>query len=48
MLEVENLSISYHDGVAHRRVVHDVSFRIEPGEVVALVGESGSGKTTTA
>ena len=48
VLEVENLSISYHDGVAHRRVVHDVSFRIEPGEVVALVGESGSGKTTTA
>ncbi|MGF6175777.1 dipeptide ABC transporter ATP-binding protein [Ensifer sp. 4252] len=48
VLEVENLSIAYHDGVAHRRVVHDVSFRIEPGEVVALVGESGSGKTTTA
>ncbi|WP_457580328.1 dipeptide ABC transporter ATP-binding protein [Ensifer canadensis] len=48
VLEVENLSISYHDGLAHRRVVHDVSFRIEPGEVVALVGESGSGKTTTA
>ncbi|KQY73115.1 ABC transporter ATP-binding protein [Ensifer sp. Root142] len=48
VLEVENLSISYHDGIAHRPVVHDVSFRIEPGEVVALVGESGSGKTTTA
>ncbi|MGH6805435.1 MAG: ABC transporter ATP-binding protein, partial [Ensifer adhaerens] len=48
VLEVENLSISYNDGIARRRVVHDVSFRIEPGEVVALVGESGSGKTTTA
>ncbi len=48
VLEVDNLSIAYHDGVTHRRVVHDVSFRIDPGEVVALVGESGSGKTTTA
>lgn len=48
VLEIENLSISYNDGIAYRRVVHDVSFRIEPGEVVALVGESGSGKTTTA
>jgi peptide/nickel transport system ATP-binding protein len=29
-------------------VVAEVSFRLEPGEVLGLVGESGSGKTTVA
>ncbi|WP_433274767.1 ABC transporter ATP-binding protein [Actinosynnema sp. CS-041913] len=30
------------------QVLHDVSFRAEPGQVVALVGSSGAGKSTIA
>src|SRR5690606_37769839 len=29
-------------------VLHDISFRIEPGQMVALVGSSGAGKSTIA
>jgi ATP-binding cassette, subfamily B, bacterial len=29
-------------------VLHDISFRVEPGEMVALVGSSGAGKSTIA
>jgi peptide/nickel transport system ATP-binding protein len=49
VLELENLSVSYSDHHRrHRRVVHEVSLSVAPGDVVALVGESGSGKSTTA
>ena len=31
---------------AESRVLHDISFRCEPGQAVALLGSTGSGKTT--
>jgi ATP-binding cassette, subfamily B, bacterial len=36
------------DSRAGEQVLHDVSFRAEPGQLVALVGSSGAGKSTIA
>ena len=41
-IEVRDLSIGYGD----RIVLHDLNFRIEPGQIVTILGGSGCGKST--
>lgn len=45
VLEVKNLSVSFHSTVGEVQAVRDVSFSLKKGEVLAIVGESGCGKS---
>ena len=46
-LQVENLQTHFLSRGGIARAVDDVSFTVEPGQVMGLVGESGSGKSMT-
>jgi len=45
-VEFKNVSFGYAGEAEHS--LHDVSFIVEPGEVVGIVGTTGSGKSTLA
>jgi ATP-binding cassette, subfamily B, bacterial len=39
-------SVAVLESGVNNEVLHDISFRVEAGQMVALVGPSGAGKTT--
>ncbi len=42
-VELDHVSFGYVPG---KTVLHDLSFKVEPGQMVAIVGATGAGKTT--
>ena len=48
VLDVQSLTVRLPAGADRRNAVEDVSFAVNPGEIVCVVGESGSGKSVTA
>lgn len=46
-IEFNQVSFAYH-GNQDKKILNNISFTVEPGEVVAIVGRSGSGKSTLA
>ena len=49
-IEFRNVWFAYHGGANPKEddwVLRDVSFRVPPGETMAIVGHTGAGKTTT-
>jgi len=47
MLNVNQLSISFHTRNGVTQAVKDVSFSVKLGQTLAIVGESGSGKSVS-
>jgi peptide/nickel transport system ATP-binding protein len=48
LLEVRNLSVTFHTGRGPVHAVKNVSWHLDRGEVLAILGESGSGKSVSA
>ncbi|GAA0364701.1 ABC transporter ATP-binding protein [Alkalibacterium iburiense] len=44
-VEFENVSFAFDDE-PDQRVLNNISFKVEPGQVVGILGETGSGKST--
>lgn len=43
-LEFKDVSFKYHK--SSRYILEDISFKVNPGELLAIIGSTGSGKTT--
>ena len=46
VIEVQNLSLTYHSNLGETLALDNISFNVKQGEFISIVGPSGCGKTT--
>ena len=46
LLEIRNVSLSYHTVSGETKALSNISFDLMPGEFLSIVGPSGCGKST--
>nr|WP_321221221.1 ABC transporter ATP-binding protein [uncultured Psychroserpens sp.] len=48
LLDIKNLSISFSSEGNDKEIIHDISYHLNPNEILGVVGESGSGKSVSS
>ncbi|SFN45837.1 peptide/nickel transport system ATP-binding protein [Bizionia echini] len=48
ILNVSNLKISFSNNKIENEIIHDISYKLFPNEILGIVGESGSGKSVSS
>lgn len=48
LLSINNLSIAFPKEGEENEVIHQISFQLNPNEILGIVGESGSGKSVSS
>jgi ABC-2 type transport system ATP-binding protein len=47
IITINNLSKSYRNGRTEKKVLHNISLSVLPGQIIGYIGPNGAGKSTT-